>query len=440
MNSDLLLAWLKEKIGFETYHGLEHRSLQNIAPFFAAWKNEIQQRQIKVITVAGTNGKGETCYYLSHLLKSAAISHAVFISPHVHSICERVQWNGVDIDPQQFWEVMQSTYQKMQAQQAQLNLQFKGLSYFEFLFACFLEFALQSSKNVRYLVLEVGVGGLLDATNLLDTDCAVIVSISRDHQELLGHSFAEILTQKMGICRPHRLVFTAFSSAYIRHLMQNYAIKHSWIWHDLYLEKKIPQGTHYSVSNRTLALTVMQHLAPDVFSLTNKIMLELNFPGRGEFLLKSGQRFDFYGSHNVDGLRKWMQQNFLFETNFSHQRPHAIYDVVVVAFSKRAFADQYAMMKQWKYALDQGRVAKIIWTTFSHFKSWNPTPEELAKVLAIFTPAPDQPLSVPPQHNPNFYYQKNWTTILFDSSVQKILVTGSYYFVGEFAANMRART
>ena len=152
---------------------------------------------MKVIHVAGTNGKGSVCAFLSEMLTLAGKKTALFTSPHLVRINERFQINNVPISDELFLE----SYQKVQA--AIDGMVKDGLphaTYFELLYAVAMV-AFQKEK-AEYVVLETGLGGRLDATTAVEDPAAcVITSISLDHMQYLGNTIPQIAGEKAGIIK-----------------------------------------------------------------------------------------------------------------------------------------------------------------------------------------------------------------------------------------------
>ncbi len=151
---------------------------------------------MKIIHVAGTNGKGSVCNYLSEILRQANFSVGMFTSPHLINITERFCINGKAIEDNIFCEIFAELLIKIR----EYNVKNYFPTYFEFLF--FMAMILYSKYPVDYLVLETGLGGRLDATNsihepLLD----VITEIGMDHVQYLGNTISEIAAEKAGIIR-----------------------------------------------------------------------------------------------------------------------------------------------------------------------------------------------------------------------------------------------
>lgn len=143
-----------------------------------------------VITVAGTNGKGSTCAMLEAILLQAGYRTGVYTSPHLVHFEERCRVRGVAVAAP---DLLPSFAAVEAARQT------TSLTYFEFTTLALLHHLQQAKPDV--VVLEVGLGGRLDAVNVIDTDCAIVTSIDLDHTELLGHDRDSIGLEKAGIMR-----------------------------------------------------------------------------------------------------------------------------------------------------------------------------------------------------------------------------------------------
>lgn len=148
------------------------------------------EQSFKSVHIAGTNGKGSTAAILASLLQEDGYSTGLYTSPHISSVCERVRINGIDIRPSEFAEIY-----------ADISRYFDEIpcTYFECTTA--LAFRYFSKRGVEVAVIETGLGGRFDATNVILPVCSVITSISRDHQEHLGDSIEEITREKCGIMK-----------------------------------------------------------------------------------------------------------------------------------------------------------------------------------------------------------------------------------------------
>ena len=155
------------------------------------------ERSMKVIHVAGTNGKGSVCAFLSSILTEAGKCTGLFTSPHLVEITERFQINGQQVAQENFTRAFERVKKEIDAM---IGDGFAHPAYFELLFATGL--LIFQEAGVEYLVLETGLGGRLDATNLVEHPIAcVLTSISLDHMEYLGNTVAEIAGEKAGIIK-----------------------------------------------------------------------------------------------------------------------------------------------------------------------------------------------------------------------------------------------
>lgn len=158
------------------------------------------QNTLHVFHVAGTSGKTSTCYYLAEMMRVAGYKVGLTVSPHVDSVRERLQINGVSLSEDVFTEYFSEFWHIV----APLKIQ---ISYFE----CMVAFAFWvfAKEDVEYAVVEVGLGGRNDATNMInraDKIC-VITDIGFDHTEVLGDTLPKIAYEKAGIILPENKVY-----------------------------------------------------------------------------------------------------------------------------------------------------------------------------------------------------------------------------------------
>ena len=151
-----------------------------------------------VITVAGTNGKGSTCAVLEAILGQAGFKTGVYTSPHLVHFEERLRLEGQAVQAQSLAVCF------AEVEQARLQGEAVSLTYFEFSTLAILLCMMRAELDV--VVLEVGLGGRLDAVNIIDPDCAIITSIDLDHMEFLGPDRESIGREKAGIMRAGRPV------------------------------------------------------------------------------------------------------------------------------------------------------------------------------------------------------------------------------------------
>jgi dihydrofolate synthase/folylpolyglutamate synthase len=150
-----------------------------------------------VITVAGTNGKGSTCAMLESILLQAGYRVGVYTSPHLVHFEERLRLNGAPVDA----ATLAIAFGDVERIRIETGV---SLTYFEFSTLGILDVMVRSGLDVA--ILEVGLGGRLDAVNIIDPDCAVITSVDLDHMEFLGSDRESIGREKAGIMRTGRPV------------------------------------------------------------------------------------------------------------------------------------------------------------------------------------------------------------------------------------------
>jgi dihydrofolate synthase/folylpolyglutamate synthase len=149
------------------------------------------QKKLKVVHVAGTNGKGSTAAFISEILKAGGYKTALYTSPHLFQVTERIRINGESISSEIF-ELLSKKYLKK-------ALEFR-VSYFEYLTA--IAFIYFFERKVDISVIETGLGGRFDATNVVEKPLVcVITSIAMEHQEILGNTIEKIAFEKAGIIK-----------------------------------------------------------------------------------------------------------------------------------------------------------------------------------------------------------------------------------------------
>ena len=163
------------------------------------------ERRFAAVLIAGTNGKGSTAATLEAILRAAGHRTALYTSPHLVRVNERIQVEGDEISDPEFATVYERVETTVQELLARGTLPWHP-SFFEMLTAMAFEYF--AMRGVQIAVLEVGMGGRLDATNVVDPIVAVITDVALDHQKFLGNTIGEIAREKAGIIRPHGVVVT----------------------------------------------------------------------------------------------------------------------------------------------------------------------------------------------------------------------------------------
>lgn len=285
------------------------------------------QEGIKIIHVAGTNGKGSVCAYLNAMLLAGGKKTGLFTSPHLVRINERFQINGEDVSDEQFL----NTFLKVEKAAKEYEAEGEGHpSYFETLFL--MGMLIFKEAGVEYLVMETGLGGRLDATNVVEKPLAcIITSISRDHTEYLGDTLEAIAGEKAGIIKAGVPVIYDASQPGPASVIAAKAKEMgspAWPMEPSFYEMKtqsregitftfaypggekaelaIPYVAKYQMMNASLAFYTM-HILQDVHDIPKNVLAEglskIKWPCRME-MAAPGVIID--GAHNEDGIAQFV--------------------------------------------------------------------------------------------------------------------------------------
>lgn len=285
------------------------------------------QEGIKIIHVAGTNGKGSVCAYLNAMLLAGGKKTGLFTSPHLVRINERFQINGEDVSDEQFLDA----FLKVEKAAKEYEAEGEGHpSYFETLFL--MGMLIFKEAGVEYLVMETGLGGRLDATNVVEKPLAcIITSISRDHTEYLGDTIEAIAGEKAGIIKAGVPVIYDASQPGPASVIAAKAKEMgspAWPMEPSFYEMKtqsregitftfaypggekaelaIPYVAKYQMMNASLAFYMM-HILQDVHDIPKNVLAEglskIKWPCRME-MAAPGVIID--GAHNEDGIAQFV--------------------------------------------------------------------------------------------------------------------------------------
>jgi dihydrofolate synthase/folylpolyglutamate synthase len=162
------------------------------------------QRSLRAIHVSGTNGKGSTCAYAASIMHAAKLCVGLFTSPHLSIFTESVQVNGEKIGEANCARLLTRVRAECEAMEQK---EFRHPTIFEVLTV--LAFTWFAESRVDVAVVEVGMGGKLDATNIIDADVAVVTNVSLEHTAWLGNTVAKIANVKAGIVKRGATLITA---------------------------------------------------------------------------------------------------------------------------------------------------------------------------------------------------------------------------------------
>lgn len=286
------------------------------------------EKELKIIHVAGTNGKGSVCAYIAGALQKLGYNTGLFTSPHLVRVNERIRMNGEMITDDEFlkyFDLVKKVSDSMQQNGGD------GLAFFDYVFVmAVLYFA---DRKPDYVVLETGLGGKSDATAAIrEKELAVITSISHDHTEILGDTLALIAQEKAGIIVGNAPVVYWKTDEETARILEETAKKcntssyfvdeKSFEIHKIgrkYIDFSVYNRYYknsvfsirnagiYQVMNATLALTALSVLCKDRFhdrQLIRKAIEETCWEGRME---EVEDNIYVDGAHNPDGIRRFLE-------------------------------------------------------------------------------------------------------------------------------------
>lgn len=289
-----------------TKENIKERFLNALFDFEISFKN------ILTYHITGTNGKGSTVKYLSRLLCENKLNVGEFISPYIYNFNERISICGKNISDDDLKKYINIVleYEK------KINYEF---SFFEII--TLIAFIYFKNCKVDAIVIEVGIGGLYDITNLINYKYSAITNISYDHQNILGKKLNDIFLNKLGILKPHQNFITTVDRKYHKKIIKRANLLNSW--HELIrLDKiKILSKSSYSYIYDDLKIELSSYAEYEVYNSLLAVKLFLKEFPRYDIkkineALKNTEllgRFEIYenyildGAHNKAGLQAFFK-------------------------------------------------------------------------------------------------------------------------------------
>jgi len=265
------------------------------------------QERIKSIHVAGTNGKGSSSHMLSAVLQQAGLKVGLYTSPHLKDFRERIKINGA-MAPESFVVDFIAQHKEF--------IESHQLSFFELTVGMALDYFAQ--QQVDMAVIEVGLGGRLDATNIITPEVCLITNIGWDHMDLLGHTLPEIAAEKAGIIKPGVPVVISQKQQEVQEVLISRAnhLRAPIIFADQqgYPEYACDLKGSYQKKNIQGVLGVFDQLSQDwgitqehIRSGLSQVQTLTGFQGRWQ-ILSTHPTCIADTAHNVDGLTLTMHQ------------------------------------------------------------------------------------------------------------------------------------
>lgn len=271
------------------------------------------ETRLRFIHVAGTNGKGSTCAMLESIYRMAGLRVGLFTSPHLVSFRERIQVGREMISEADVVRLVE----KYKAIAATFSKEHHP-TFFEVITLMALDFF--AEQRCDLVIWETGLGGRLDATNIVTPLASVITNIGLDHQQWLGDSLAKIALEKAGIIKPGVPVATATEEPEALAVIRNVAMVKNApltiVSKDSVAPSRLPLSGDHQQRNAALARATVELLLAQIpvsEAQINEGLKNVQWPGRLQLIAKDGKEFLLDGAHNVasaNALREAIETSF----------------------------------------------------------------------------------------------------------------------------------
>lgn len=254
------------------------------------------QNRFASIHVVGTNGKTSVTRMTAALLEAHGVSTGAYLSPHIHSWRERVMIRGEPISEEAFVEALERAEESAQVADRAAGNEGPVTQYELLTAAAFVAFA---AARVKFGVIEAGLGGRLDATNVIPSQLTVLTSVGLDHTEWLGETVEEIAAEKVAVLRDHTTLITGPLPTGAWEVTQLEAgQRHA----DTILVESDPRTPTYRRQNERLALAAAEHALGTLDPEVETTLQGLSIPGRAQMVPGDPPEI-FDAAHNPDGAR-----------------------------------------------------------------------------------------------------------------------------------------
>jgi len=282
------------------------------------------QKHLRFIHVAGTNGKGSTCAMLESIYRNSGLRVGLYTSPHLVSFRERIQVDRVLISEEDVVRFVREA-QSWLAEFSSEN----HPTFFEVVTILALRFFAEQKCDL--VIWETGLGGRLDATNIVTPLGSVITNVQFDHERWLGDTLEKIAAEKAGIIKPTVPVITAAEGEALA-VIREHAEKQSSPLHVVSREQTPTlvsnlHGEHQQL-NAALAIKtveVLQNILPAKSEAISNGLRSVQWPGRFQIIERGAQTLVLDGAHNQDGARALAET---FRAEFPHRQPTLVLGVL----------------------------------------------------------------------------------------------------------------
>lgn len=300
------LSWMFSQLPMYQREGEKafKKDLTNILAFVAELKNP--HRQFKSIHIGGTNGKGSTSHMVASVLQEAGYKVGLYTSPHLKNFTERIRINGKEIPKQRVSSFIKKHKSFLEKQK---------LSFFEMTVG--MAFSYFAEEKVDIAVIEVGLGGRLDSTNIITPEVSVITNIGKDHAQFLGETLPEIALEKAGIIKQDIPLVVGERQIEVEKVFVEKAkelnVKVSFASDDKQCYKTDLLGT-YQRNNTKTAILALKKLSGFKISNGNiekgllNVVKNTSLKGRWQVLQEENPKIICDTAHNKEGLSYVLEQ------------------------------------------------------------------------------------------------------------------------------------
>ena len=373
------------------------------------------QDKVKTIHVTGTNGKGSTSYYLSSLLQKAGQKTGLFVSPYVFEFNERIQLNGQNISDADIVK----TANAIESALTKIRKTNNNFSLVTFEYEVVMAFLYFARKKCDYAVIEVGIGGEHDKTNVITSEVSVITTIGLDHEQIIGPTLQDIAREKSGIIKRNRPVVLGNISEEVLPIIQQKAQKeHATIkllgkdfkislqenltYQDQdkkisFLPRPLVEGYDVGIAISAVSLLGLKLSAAEIKEAINQTKI----PGRYQ-VLQNNPLVILDGAHNIQAV-----QNLLNYAHCEQKRRQGQVRILIMMMKDKDIAQVFDLF----HATDE-----VYLTTIDY-------------------PRAAKKKDFPKWIQEKYQYMSDWQAA-YENLKQKsqtndiLLVTGSFYLVG----------
>ena len=397
------IEYLNKKVSFEALQPPAQASYKMSLDHLVKIDKKLKSphESLKIIHVAGTKGKGSVCMMLEHYLRSLGQITGLFTSPHLYRVNERVRINGKELTDLQFTEMINDFKETIELEDDKI------LSYFETMtLAAFMYF---KKQKVNWVILEAGLGGRLDSTNIVKPLLSVITRIDLDHTSILGNTHQLIAAEKAGIMKENVPVIALFQKEEVNQVFEKIAKeKKAKLF---YAPSQIESAANTAGLNsaeienfsvvKTAIIKLKEISKLDLNLLKIDSLLKLKLPGRYESFTFKNKTILLDVAHNYISYLKLIEK---IKQSYPCKK-------VAIAFNSSRDKDIEKMGKLIKENFSEIYILPV---------NNNPrifTPNELALILKAGNTFSDLKIGI--EH------------IIEKSSAEVIVFTGSFYLISE---------